>query len=394
MQKKFILFFTLVFLILTLASSYTYADNLQENKQKLNDVNSNMQQKKKDLQNVQGQQKDIQNQIVSIQSNLIDTQKKLDDTNKNIGKIENNIKIVTDQLNAEQKKLDDENSIFKKRTVAMYESGPTGYLGILLDSNSFMDFISRYQIIKRLVAFDVNLIKDMDSQKQVIQKKQDDLAYQKKNLVLAKGEIEQRKRDINIQLASRSGLLRQLNNKASETKSQINSLSEESEQLDSIIRNLQKQQEAKAAKAAPTYASSGTNVNYSGGKLLWPVPSCSLITSPFGSRLNPFTGTYGDFHPGIDIGAGYGSTVVAAADGTVILAGWFGGYGNCVIIDHGSGVSTLYGHNSQLLVSEGQHVKRGQAVSLSGSTGSSTGPHVHFGVMVNGNWVDPMGWLK
>ena len=126
------------------------------------------------------------------------------------------------------------------------------------------------------------------------------------------------------------------------------------------------------------------------GSLIWPVSG--PVTSPFGWRIHPILG-YRKFHTGIDIGVGYGVPIHAADSGTVIYATWMGGYGNVIIIDHGNGLSTLYAHQSSLAVGTGAHVTRGQTVGYVGSTGFSTGPHLHFEVRVNGNPVDPMGYL-
>ena len=121
-------------------------------------------------------------------------------------------------------------------------------------------------------------------------------------------------------------------------------------------------------------------------------PTGGRITSRFGTRTHPVLG-YRRFHAGIDFGASSGTPVNAADSGRVIFSGWYGGYGNAVIIDHGGGITTLYGHNSRLLVSEGQTVQQGQAIAAVGSTGLSTGPHLHFEVRRNGNPVDPLGFL-
>ena len=139
-----------------------------------------------------------------------------------------------------------------------------------------------------------------------------------------------------------------------------------------------------------TQGSSGT---YSGGTFAWPSVS-TYITSPYGTRVHPVTGKV-KTHTGIDIGAGMGTNIFAAADGTVLISGWnTGGYGNYVVIDHGGGLTTLYAHCSSLLVSAGQKVTRGQVIAKCGSTGMSTGPHLHFEVLKNGAHTDPYAYLR
>ena len=140
-------------------------------------------------------------------------------------------------------------------------------------------------------------------------------------------------------------------------------------------------------------SNSGTSAAvYSGGALSWPAPSTTYVTSPYGWRFHPIQ-KRNKLHTGIDIGAGYGASVIAAEGGTVLRAGWNGGYGQYIVIDHGNGLSTLYAHNSTLLVSAGQVVTRGQKIALVGSTGNSTGPHLHFEVLLYGQTQDPMSYF-
>lgn len=131
---------------------------------------------------------------------------------------------------------------------------------------------------------------------------------------------------------------------------------------------------------------------YVGGEFTWPCPASRYISSSFGNRLHPTLNVW-KFHTGIDIGCSAGKNIVAAASGKVIMSQWYGGYGNCVMIDHGGGIVTLYGHASKLLVSKGQVVKQGQVIALVGSTGRSTGPHLHFEVRKNGQYIDPMSYF-
>ena len=128
------------------------------------------------------------------------------------------------------------------------------------------------------------------------------------------------------------------------------------------------------------------------GQLAWPIPGYNSITSYYGYRIHPIYGTY-KLHNGIDVGAPAGASFVAAEGGTVVLAEYYGGYGNCVVINHGNGMFTRYAHGTSILVSEGQHVERGTPVLTVGSTGLSTGNHAHFEVSINGSTVDPLNYL-
>ena len=148
-----------------------------------------------------------------------------------------------------------------------------------------------------------------------------------------------------------------------------------------------------AAKQRAAESSSNPPVVYNASGMVWPVPSCHTVTSEFKMRLHPVTGVY-KLHTGMDIGCGTGTPVVAAQAGTVITATYNTAYGNYIVINHGNGVSTLYAHNSKLLVSVGQKVTQGQQISKSGNTGYSTGPHMHFEVLVNGNPQNPRNYVN
>ena len=161
-----------------------------------------------------------------------------------------------------------------------------------------------------------------------------------------------------------------------------------------IIDEADAQMESLRRRLSGQLSTSGGGKAYVGGEFTWPTPSCHYITSHFSPRRkNPVTGVY-KRHTGTDIGASYGSSIVAANSGTVTLAGWNSGYGNCVVIDHGGGRATLYAHMSSISVSAGQTVQRGQQIGLVGSTGNSTGPHLHFEILINGAAVDPMQYFN
>ena len=163
-----------------------------------------------------------------------------------------------------------------------------------------------------------------------------------------------------------------------------------------IEKGLAELEQASNEIAAKIRASTARTGGYSGnpsGRFLWPTPGYSKITSDYGMRVHPILGTK-KLHTGIDIGAPSGTRILSGDAGVVIHAGWLGAYGNAVVVDHGGGLSTLYGHMSSIAVREGQQVTAGQKLGGVGSTGLSTGPHLHFEVRVNGNPVSPWGYLN
>ena len=157
----------------------------------------------------------------------------------------------------------------------------------------------------------------------------------------------------------------------------------------SVMKRLREEQQKQ--EAAQNGGNKKPAPSYSGGALLWPCDS-TIITSEFGYRIHPLTGIYTG-HTGIDIGCSMNSPIYAAEAGTVILSEWYGGYGYAVVVDHGGGITTLYGHNDYCIAQVGDRVERGDVIASSGNTGWSTGPHLHFEVRVNGDYVDPMGYF-
>ncbi|MHC5725672.1 MAG: M23 family metallopeptidase, partial [Nostoc sp.] len=197
------------------------------------------------------------------------------------------------------------------------------------------------------------------------------------------------KADYQTQAQSQSELIQRLNSDRLALEAAQNQLERDSKNLEVLIQ--QKVAEARATEAAQSKTNSRTSFIIRGTGIMT-YPSDAPTSSPFGWRIHPILG-YRRFHAGLDFAASYGSTIRAADSGTVIFAGWYGGYGRALIIDHGNGMTTLYGHTSELYVTEGQAVERGQAIGAVGSTGFSTGPHLHFEVRRDGTPVDPANYL-
>jgi murein DD-endopeptidase MepM/ murein hydrolase activator NlpD len=213
--------------------------------------------------------------------------------------------------------------------------------------------------------------------KEMIEKTKEDLEYERIGRTkIMEAKIET-KTKLDMYKGTKNYFLRQLNRQERELEAAIDQELEESRRLETRIRDIQR----------------GSNKKFVGGAFLWPIDGTCRISSPFGNRFHPVLKKK-KMHTGIDIAARTGTRIDAAANGTVILAGWFGGYGKTVIIDHGGGKSTLYGHTSALFVNEGDEVKKGQKIAEVGSTGLSTGPHCHFEVREHGTPVNPMNYVS
>ena len=309
--------------------------------------------------------------------------------------VENDITLNERQLAEAQKRLEGRESVFYKRVRDIYINGRLSYLDVVIGSKDFSDFANRLEVLKRIIDSDITLINEIKKERAEIEAHKQKLEADRAKLVelekaaLAKqAEIEQKKAERNV-------VLQKAQNDRATAMQAIEELNASSAQVSAMLKERQAARAAAAAAAAAAAQSSGgqgasDNWVQGTGQLGWPVSG--EITSPYGYRVHPIWGTT-IYHSGIDIGVDEGTPVHAADGGVVVWSGWMGGYGYAVVIDHGNGLSTLYGHNSELAVDEGQSVAKGQVISYAGSTGNSTGPHVHFEVRANGDPVDPMGYL-
>ena len=373
-------------LLICFMSVYTYAEDETEN----NNVNNttDLQTQRSDLQN---QLNEANGQLDNVQSNLSEnlqqvekldnriesSEQELAEQESKITELRNSIDQIEEELNTITEKYDKQVDLFKKRMVAIYTSGDTQYLDVLLKSRSLTDFISSYYIISQLTDIDENLLNDLETKKKAIS--------------LSKQKLENEKKEMATILENQTRTTRTLQNTKKMRENFIEKLSDEEKNLQSKIDEINKQYE-EVNQQILALAQQGLDTTYIGGELAWPVPGYTRITSKYAMRVHPITGQY-KLHTGVDIGAPMGANFVAANDGVVVKAGPNTAYGNMVIIDHGGGISTLYAHGSEILVEVGQTVKRGDAILKVGSTGYSTGPHAHFEVRINGVTTDPLPYI-
>lgn len=282
--------------------------------------------------------------------------------------------IELDETTAEYEKQKEQ---LEARLVASYKAGDTTYLDLLLQSSSLSDFISNYYMVSKMVTADQEMLSKVEEQKKELELAKVELKKQKKQLLETTDESENKAVALENMIVIKN--------------SYISQLSEEEEEYASKI--IEMQTEVKKVEAEIlTAATLNIGYDYVGGEMAWPVPGHTIITSYYGMRTHPITGVY-KLHTGVDISASIGDTFIAANDGVVAKAEYNTAYGNMVLINHGGGVSTLYAHGSEIMVEVGQEVKRGDEVLKVGSTGYSTGPHAHFEVRINGQYVDPLPYI-
>jgi murein DD-endopeptidase MepM/ murein hydrolase activator NlpD len=336
--------------------------------------------------------------VVTLHYN--DLQRQLGETNAAIATVSGRIDTISSQRDSTQRRIDWNtvqldaarrslrlhDALLKRRLVDIYEYGDLTYVNTLIAARSFSEFVERWEDLRLLIATNERTVRARKAAQARVATIEADLERTRLELQ----QEEQAQEEARSQLDSLAGERRNLVELASVRRrsvasqvAQIEGLSAAEEaSLEGLILEREREMDAerRAAGIAGGVESGGA------GAFSWPVTG--TITSPFGWRSNPFGGSP-EFHQGLDIAAPMGTTVTAAAGGTVIMAQWYGGYGNYILIDHGGGYSTGYGHLSAIYVSNGQSVQRGQAIGAVGSTGQSTGPHLHFEVRIAGKPVDP-----
>lgn len=307
-------------------------------------------------------------QIKTAQANLTQKKAAYDQAQKRVFDSEEDLQQKISELDARRQAL-------RQRVRGIYENGQISYLEVLFDASNLADFVTRLEYLGHLVANDRQLLGDIQEQKAQIAQKTEELKSARDQAATLQAQAAGAKAELDNNKAQLQVTLDQNKKAQQEIFEEIDKFEADSKALADKIRQLQASR-------------SGVNGSIS----TWPLPGYYEISSPFGWRTHPLTGQK-KLHTGTDIPAPTGTPIHAAGDGVVIYAGWYGAYGNAVIIDHGKGYSTLYGHQSKIAVSTGQQVKAGQVIGNVGSTGWSTGPHLHFEVRIAGNPTDPLQYF-
>ena len=347
----------------------------------LSDYNSQKSTVTKSLNSVTKKEQEVKKQInqkIDEKQNLLDAQKKSATEYQQLQAKKDYLaeqqKLIDIDLADSEQKFNDQKELLKKRLKVMYENTSISYIDTLLESKSIIDFFDRVQLISTIAKSDKELVNSLESTKKDVEFKKNANDVEKRD---AENKANQKANAISQISVSRSNVeddLRQYQSTLDELQRQEDELSKKSEEINQEIKKIMSKK------------------SYYGGVMKWPTPSCFIITSPFGMRFHPIL-KKNELHTGIDIGARKGASIIAAASGKVIVSGWETGYGNTIIIDHGGGIATLYGHASKLLVSKGDNVKAGQTIAKVGSTGWATGPHLHFEIRINGSPVNPLKYV-
>ena len=378
MPKKIILTCLLIVVVLVSFTTVVIADDLIDLQNRKNELNNQITEANEQVENIQIELTDTLKQIDNLDQKIETYQDQVDELNGKLETLQNQIKIAEEKLTNLENNYKIQRKTFQNRIVAQYEAGDVQYLDVLLSSNTLSEFISNYYLIGEIAKYDRNLLDNIDRQKNEIEKIKTTLTEREKNLKTVKENKEKTATALENAKVIKNSYAKQLTDSEKETQSKIAEYQRELDNLEAQI---------------VTITSIKVGEDYVGGEFAWPAPGYSTITSKYGMRVHPILKTH-RVHSGTDIAMPMGAYIIAANDGVVTKAGYSStGYGNMVLIDHGGGVSTLYGHGSEILVQTGQTVKRGDIIMKAGSTGWSTGPHLHFEVRINGQHVDSLPYI-
>lgn len=342
---------------------------------------------------------DLQRQAEEQQAKTNEASAKVESVSERLRQIQEELRVATaeykevkGQLDSVEDKISDNTELLQKteadlkvknkklqqRVRDIYINGQISYVDVLFGAKDFADLMTRMDVLKRIIKHDYDLIMKVREEKATVENTRAQLEKDKAEAEVLVADAQAKKAKVEDKESEQQVLLDQAIYDRDTSERMYEEIMAASQEVANMIRR------SHMSSAGYSGAPAGA------GGMIWPISG--PITSEFGWRTHPIFGT-ARFHSGLDIGGDYGMPIYAAASGTVIYAGWISGYGNAVIIDHGGGVTTIYGHNDSLNVSEGENVAQGQVIAMCGSTGNSTGPHCHFEVRENGEPVSPYGYL-
>lgn len=428
--KKAGIFFLTVCMLIS-SPAMVSADSLKDAKQEKENLENALNEAKELVSDLKDSKSDIKSKVTQLDAKL--TKISTDITNLE-AQLETKNTEISDTKEVLAQAKEDERTQYKNMKVRiqyMYENSRTSYVEQLISAGSFSEFISIVEYIREMSAYDRAMLEKYQKAQESVTVAKEELEKEKSELEEMQKQVEEEKQAVQTLLSAKESELVSVNQDLKEASSQADAYAAEIEAQNDIIAQIQQAEAAKKAAREKAKAEAEAKAKaeaeakakaeqenttempgeeetestentseeplpedtYNGGAFSWPCPSSTRVTSEYGQRISPTAGASSN-HKGIDIGASYGADIVAAADGTVVFSGYSNTGGNYVMIDHGGSLYTVYMHASSLCVEKGATVTRGQVIAKVGSTGISTGNHLHFGVSLNGSYVSPWNYLS
>lgn len=408
--KKYMAVFCLItgLAIMTVQSSpaIVYANELEDSiKQKQEEI-SKAQEERKKMQSglsdvkkmvaeLEQSKESLEEYVVQLDSNLAEIESKITELQGLISEKEQEIEETKKELEEAEQKAEEQYESMKTRIRMVYEKGETGYMELLLTSSSFGDFLNRAEYVERVAAYDREMLNEYEQNVEYVKTCQEALEEEEATLKEAKAGVEKEQQSLETLIGQKEQEITAYQGDISNKEQAIKEYEADIAAQDSTIAALEKAVKEEQARLAAMNAEEAAKnkVTYDGGMFTFPCPGYTRVSSEYGNRMHPTLGVQ-KFHNGVDLAAPSGTPILAAYDGKVAAAAYNSSMGNYVMIDHGDGLFTIYMHASKLYVSSGQTVTAGQQIAAVGSTGRSTGPHLHFSVRLNGSYVSPWNYLK
>ena len=386
-----------VLLLLCLSfPAYGTKKELEAEKEKTSVIEEEKKKVEDTLKNLEGQKADTESYVRQLDQEMAAISSQLEELSGQIADKESEIAVTQEELSAAQEAEVQQYDAMKLRIKYMYEKGDTTFIDLILESKSISQLLNRAEYISQISQYDRQMLDEYAATRQTIADNEAKLESERADLLALQESTQAKHNSVEELLAAKEEQLKSYETQIASAQSQINAYEQDLAAQESKIRQIEEEMQKAEEEARKKAESSGTSYtvkSLGNTKFIWPCPSSSRITSAFGGRESPTEGASSN-HQGIDIGASTGSDIVAAADGVVTIATYSASAGNYVMLSHGGGVSTVYMHCSSLNVSEGQSVTQGQVIAKVGSTGDSTGPHLHFGIRSGGSYVNPSNYVS
>lgn len=386
-----------VLLLLCLSfPAYGTKKELEAKKEKTSVIEEEKKKVEDTLKNLEGQKADTESYVRQLDQEMAAISSQLEELSGQIADKESEIAVTQEELSAAQEAEVQQYDAMKLRIKYMYEKGDTTFIDLILESKSISQLLNRAEYISQISQYDRQMLDEYAATRQTIADNEAKLESERADLLALQESTQAKHNSVEELLAAKEEQLKSYETQIASAQSQINAYEQDLAAQESKIRQIEEEMQKAEEEARKKAESSGTSYtvkSLGNTKFIWPCPSSSRITSAFGGRESPTEGASSN-HQGIDIGASTGSDIVAAADGVVTIATYSASAGNYVMLSHGGGVSTVYMHCSSLNVSEGQSVTQGQVIAKVGSTGYSTGPHLHFGIRSGGSYVNPSNYVS
>ena len=372
-------------------------ENIKQKEAEISKANKEKKELMTDLNNIkevvkglQSEKRDLETYVKELDSNLADVEEKIAELKELIAEKEKEILETTKELEEAEKKEEEQYRAMKKRAQFVYEKGNKYYLELLFTSGSFGEFLNRKSYVEKMSEYDARMLEQYVTNRKLIEVCKKELEADAELLEEAKAKVDEQQKNLEVLISAKEG---EINKYAGDIKDQQKAIAEyeasiavQNQVISTLEAALQEQRKKLLEEGKEDLA-------YDGGMFKWPCPNYTRISDDYGMRMHPILHVE-KFHNGIDLAAPSGSPILAAYDGEVIAADYNSSMGNYIMINHGGGLITIYMHASKLYVSKGTMVARGEKIAGVGTTGRSTGNHLHFGVRLNGEYVSPWNYLS